>query len=68
VEVKTELKDYNVRYYCNDCGTTVAFTGKMVFYGENVGKYVHECLKCRQILVLEKKYPYTIKREVMTND
>ena len=54
MENKREIKVYEVKYCCDECGNEVEFTGTATIH--NPTQFEHIC-KCGQTLWLDKQYP-----------
>lgn len=55
MEKKIEIRAYEVRYYCDECGKEVEFAGTTTF--RNPPQFEYVCCECGQTYWLEKQYP-----------
>ena len=54
MEKKIEIRAYEVRYYCDECGKEVEFVGYTAM--SNPPKFKHNC-ECGESYWLDKQYP-----------
>lgn len=57
-EKRKEVRTYEVRYICDECGSDKVYPTGMVLTS-HPPKYPHVCIECAKNYTFKEKYPYT---------